>query len=232
MLCWSCSSVKTQKPLTHIVVSHIRDISDSLRYRPDGSALYKFFGLESDDGQAATFRYRTISSYYLEKTDMCLLPNAVEMEKENVQDNIHYRTSRIRKFQDDITQTLRRSKSYTSGDTILSECLRTITAEIEQVTAIPADEYYVIIASNLQENSDIFSVTNPQDLTQLMEHLDAVVTRFSSLNWLPKITHNLTVVLTYQPWSKTDEIYFLRMAYVYQRLLEKANIRVVINANL
>lgn len=196
------------------------DVTDpqKLKLWPNPVPILKLYNCSSSTEQACTFGIQAISDISINRVYQAHLPPQVETEKLDVADDVQHRSKCIIKFYDSVTTLFNRfySETDTTHSRPYSECWVTIIKTLERLNSQPAIRKFLIIFSDLAENSVVTAYKKGKNL-------DTATIRNGLEKLLPvpqKIT-GTKVIIVYQPADRADDLRFTKMFQVYKSILEK-----------
>lgn len=217
----------------HTAVSAIVDITDKRVLYPTPSSIIPLFGLGTDESQKATFRLSTLSDRELAPDIEIRLASGTESDKENINEDIHFRKRQIVVFYKTLTDTIASFvRAIADNDSTLdhSECFKGIAGELAKLVAAKADKGVLLVFSDVQENSVFFNCYDKASQDMLSDEPQKVVDIFERTKLLPLSLNNITVIFVYAPVSRDDDARFMRMVSIYRTLIEKRGATVHITA--
>ena len=146
-----------EKPKLQTTINTLVDITDArtLKLWPKLNPLLRLYRSNEFPGQACKFSLSAISDLKTNATYQAFLPDATETEKDNIHDDIQWRSRVIKKYYGDVRNTL--ARFYEENDTSInrnhSEVWETIARNLEALAKEPPGKKYLVIFSDLQELS-------------------------------------------------------------------------------
>lgn len=231
ILLYSCqkSTVTTESSKN---ISAVIDITDNDAIFPESKSVIKLFGFDKGRDKEAWFRISTVTDRQLNSAMEYHLPDAKELEKNNIQDDPYYRDKQIIAFQSAIRNTIASFNSTNKKNTTLpnSECFATICNELQLMKKKGATENILLVYSNLYENSDIFNSYTKENMKLLKDSPEKVAEIFNKTNLLPDSLEGYTIYFIYQPRTREDDKKYMAMVRVYKLLLEPRGAKIVAQA--
>lgn len=217
----SCTPSVEQK----VVYSVLHDTTDPLEALPEADELWRFTDGDNTE-KHLTFRYSTISDVdmnvvrQLERPAIAsgLFANAVQEKK------------RAQRFKEEFDLLFEQTDSIGASH---SAIFKPILAELEYLANLPhTDKKYLIVYSNLVENSDWLSYYNATDLWHLNNTPNVIVKRY--LEQVPKDANYRGVALhiVFKATGYTDNIRFKQLRAVYTEIFTQLNVPISFSANL
>lgn len=190
-----------------------------------GDNLMELAHLKDHPWSSCTVRITTLSNYDYNHTQQLLLD-----KKYIVFGNPQKRYKEMDRYRDSIETLIQR---YTSNNSPRDQSVlcEPIVREANRLAASFGKNKYLIIQSDLAENSNIFSVYTKHDL-RLAEVEPKTVEVLLLNNLHLQSLAGIQVYLVHQPISESDNKRFTTMAKWYQRLFERAGATVEISSNL
>ena len=234
LVCITLQACQTkQEPEQTIAASVIVDLTDPHTIYPDGKTIIPLFGLSYNPNNKVIFRLLPITDRTLNPDTEIILESAAATEKYNRNDNPLYRRRLVVRFNDSVNhllQSFNQKEQGADSSITRSEVFSTITGELKKIIALKPDKGRLVIYSDLMENSDILSVYKSGNLTDKREQ-GRIERRLEETGLLPGKLSKITVVVIYNPKSRTEDARFMAMASVYRHMLEKRGAVFILSAN-
>ncbi len=230
---YSCSTSSKEnylpKKLTVLV-----DITDPHMVRPMADALLQMYQFEKNKDIEASFRLCVITDKALNQTKDILLEDGAETKKINKRYDAQFREKRILGFYEKVRSAITEFTQFHNADTSLrhSECFKILANEIATLNEKKNSENTVVIFSDIQENSRIFSCYTKAN-KQLLEHNpEKVIEIFEKTKLLPDDLKDFKFFFVYEPVNREQDFaYELMVKKIYMPLLEKRQAKVFIQTN-
>lgn len=217
----ACTSINHKEN----TVSVLEDVTEKhFLVRPDSASIASRFGLENNPWQPAIFRYGTLSSLrhterhqYRIKGESSLMSNSIT--RRGTVEEFHRTISKILTSGKDSTEHLR------------SNLWLPILEEIQQLKDHPQAELYIF--SDGIENSELFSLSNWEDVKLLAEEPVVIHQRFIEVARSFDLSENSTqVFFVYRPESIEEDRTFTMIKRLYEGLFHELEIQVTFVSNL
>jgi hypothetical protein len=208
-----------------IEVSILSDKTDDFIAQPDATEVVLMLNLEQHMWGKAKLNiqtitdvdYNTVHSLYLPDR-FILLSNPTARDKE------------IADFKQAVEKSIDTVNSEKIGYTGSNICAP-LFRELNRIALSGADIKRVILYSDMEENSQFFSVYRDADLAMLKNNPEAAAKFFKRFGELGNL-HGVEVYFVFQPQTRLDNEYFRVMTNFLKPLLEQAGAAVYIGANL
>ena len=228
----SCSKSHTPTVVHSSRISVIPDISDSMACIPAADPILALYGFENNKDQEAHFRLILISDKKLNPAEEINIDDGVTSEQKNENQETDYREQLVNAFYDEVRNTIADFRKHYIPCAALkhSECFATIAGELELLAGSKAAQRTLIIFSDLQENTDVFSCYTPQGQCLLQTNPEKVAKLLLQRCPLPDNLVGVTVYFVYNPCNRDQDIMFGEMVAIYKQLLHARGARIVIQA--
>jgi len=229
----SCSKSHTSTIVVHSSrISVIHDITDSMACIPAADPILALYGFENDKDQEAHFRLVLISDKKLNPVEEINIEDGTTTEKKNENEETDYRDGLVGSFYDEVRNSVSDfHKHYVPIAPLKhSECFATIASELELLAGTKATQRTLIIFSDLQENTDVFSCYTPLGQKLLKDKPENVAKLLLQRHPLPDNLIGVTVYFVYNPMNMDQDIMFGEMVAIYKQLLHGRGTRIVIQA--
>ncbi len=228
----SCTNRLKQQP-NIIYVTAVVDITDHRQVYPTAESILPLFSLNTEENSEATFRICPVTDRELNPDIEFHLPNGIETEKSNSYDDPDFRKKVIVQFFSSIRKTITEFNTKVKSDTSVahSECFKCISNELQNLVQHKSNKGVLVVYSDLQENSAIFTCYNRSNQKLLISNPENIAGVFEKTDLLPKDLKNITVSFVYNPVSREDDIHFMAMLKVYKKLLISRGAKVSVSAS-
>jgi len=228
----SCSKSHTPIVVHSSRISVIHDITDSMACIPAADPILALYGFENDPGQEAHFRLVLISDKKLNPVEEINIEDGVTTEQKNENQETDYREQLVGSFYEEVRNAIADfHKRYVPVAPLkYSECFATIASELELLAGSKASQRTLIIFSDLQENTDVFSCYTPRGQKMLQNDPEKVAKILLQRHPLPANLIGVTVYFVYAPLTRDQDTMFGEMVAIYQQLLHARGARVAIQA--
>lgn len=140
------------------------------------------------------------------------------------------RKKEIGQFKTALDTALQSIYAIDSGRT-RSSIYEPVVRTLNELSKSKAHSRILIVQSDLQENTQTFSVYRESDYVVLQKHREQIIGRFTKILSLQDI-HGIEVYLIYQPKSDADNDRFILMANLFKEILEQKGAVVHIGSNI
>lgn len=228
----SCNKASKEQP-DSIYVTTVVDITDSRQVYPDAEHILPLFGFKNNEASEAMFKICTVTDKELNPAIEFRLPNGIETEKDNLEDDPDFRQKLIVKFFTSIRNTIAAFNTKVISDTAInhSECFKSISNELQSLVNQKSVKRVLLVYSDLQENSAFFNCYSKSNQKLVQSNPERVADIFDTAGLMPKGLKNITVSFIYNPISREDDIRFMAMLKVYKKLLEVRGAKVTVSAS-
>lgn len=212
--------------LKQTTVVTIVDLTDAktLKLWPKVKPILALFRSAEFPDQACKFSIAAISDLKTNPTYQTFLPNALETEKQNRNDDMQWRSKVIRGYYNDVYKLM--DKFYQENDTSVnrahSEVWETITRSLENLVKEPTGEKYLLVFSDLQEMS---LTGNAYKGFQKMS-IEAIKKKLTEAYPIPQNIKGIKLIIIYLPVNREDDLRFNKMFKVYKTMLEAEGVSV------
>jgi hypothetical protein len=228
----SCNKHEAQSLLPKQITA-IVDITDPHAVHPEVDAILRMYRFDQNKDIEAHFRLCLITDKELNHTEDFHLNNGIETEKENKHGQNQYRERLILNFYQNIRTSLMEFNQSHNTDTSLaySECFKILADEIQLMKSKQCKDNTMLIFSDMQENSKIFSCYSKHTQEMLENNAEKVINLFEKTHLLPDDLAGFTFFFVYEPVNRAQDQAYTRMLRIYQKLLEKRTAVVKIQTN-
>lgn len=207
------------------VVSVLKDVTDSIRVKPEADKIIHYLGLSDDKWGGAYFKLSTISDVSLTS------PNKASINYENPWlSNELERMDKIEKFEAQISEIIEKSDSDLIGKS-QSLIYSKIAKELIELKPSPLQSRVLIVYSDLVENQKSISFYKDSDFDRLISEPESVKAQLEKLAPLPKL-YGIKVIFVYQPVDTNDDERYTAISNIYKEILEEKGATVEIVANI
>jgi len=226
----SCNAKRTDEQVD-TAVSLLRDVTDEHRLSPDPTAVLRLFDIAGNKRKVVKFRYREI-------TDQINVP-LVEVDLNGSRKNGHneplFYEKRILCFYDTVKKIIQ--YGTTQADSLIlpnSECLRSISQELQYLSRLNARRKILLLYCNAFENSDIFSIYRKENRSLLFQNPDSIQRLFCSKVSFPDNASGIEVYFLFhaRKGNSEEDRNFIAVTFIIKRIIEQRQGIVKIQANL
>jgi hypothetical protein len=207
----ACLACNTRQHTIDTDMTLVIDRTDNVILHPTADGIISQLGLQDSPWQGIRIKLTYVSDLDINPTTV------IALEKENEWDgNLTVRRAKVQRFKNQLRECLQKMRR---ADTCQHSIIyRTIARQASNLVASTATKKYLLVWSNLRENSDI-NFYNPQTISLLktspqsiQQHLEATCPSFK--------LKGIQVWLLYNPTSYRDNNSYMPLAGFYQHLLE------------
>lgn len=212
--------------INQTTVATVVDLTDAktLKLWPKVKSILALYHSAEFPDQACKFSLTVISDLKTNPAYQAFLPNALETEKQNRNDDMQWRSRVIRGYYDDVYKLM--DKFYQENDTSVnrahSEVWETIARSLENLVKEPTGEKYLLVFSDLQEMS---LTGNAYKGFQKMT-IEAIKKKLTEAYPIPQNIKGIQVIIIYLPVNREDDLRFNKMFKVYKTMLEAEGVSV------
>lgn len=170
-------------------------------------------------------RFQTLSNYEYNNVKSVELPYTFFLFSSPKK-----RKKEIKAFTANIESTLKEIYKADSG-TANSAIYEPLVREANKLAQSSASKKVMIVESDLQENTTVFSIYRESDYIQLLKHREQVIAMLDTLLHLNNVT-GINIYLVYQPKSDADNERFIMMANLFRNIFEQKGAIVHIGSNI
>lgn len=203
----------------------LRDVTDKYLSKPNADEIYSLYGLSSSSMNGAIFRFKNLSdvSYNYEAE--------AEIEAQNFwTSNELDRIKTIKRFKNRMAEIITDSNKDTVGK-INSSIYIPIATELNRLTQSKSDKKYLLVYSDLMENTADLSFYNKKALAQIQANPEAIRKSFEELQTLHNL-NGIAIYLIYQLQDMQSDKAFTIISAFYKKLLEEKGATVTVSANI
>lgn len=201
-----------------ITIRVIEDVTDRIRIHADCKQASRLFHADKYPDAAFNFHIDAISDRKNSPSFSSRLAEGKATAKENRFDDVQYRKKRIRQFYRETKQVC--TNFYTEFDTTKaqshSECWTAICGVLQQLALDTSDRKYLLIYSDLMENSAFNSYHGLEKMS-----VTAIAQKLIQTCPVPKGLQGIRVVVVYAPDSREHDKKFAKMYEAVKILLER-----------
>ncbi len=213
-------------PIKQTTVDAIVDLTDAktLKLWPKAKPILGLYRSAEFPDKACKFSITVISDLKTNPVYHVFLPDALETEKQNRNDDMQWRSRLIRGYYNNVDKLL--SRFYQENDTSInrnySEVWETIAHSLENLAKEPLGEKYLLIFSDLQEMS---LTGNAYKAFQTMG-TEAIIKKLVEAYPIPQNIKGVKVIIIYQPVNREDDLRFNKIFKVCKTMLEMEGVSV------
>lgn len=207
-------------------ITAVIDITDpqKLKLWPKAEPILRLYNCATSPEQACMFNIEVITDVSINKTYRAYLPPESETDKFNTADDIQFRDKCIIRFYDSTKRLLTRfyNETDTTKERGYSECWATIARSLQHLGSITATTKFLIIYSDLAENSGVTVYKKGKNLAS-----KTIKDKLEEKQPVPHNIKGISVIIVYQPVDRSDDARFQLMLQIYRLLLEPHGVRVI-----
>ena len=223
LLLAGCTKINFKPQTTE--VSEIVDITDPLIAKPKPDDSVALFNLNNNIWEGGVFRLMYITNVSYNP----MFETKIDAENEWL-GNKFQRAIKVKKFYSDINQII-------SGATMQETCKDNsavyfpIASELNRLSQSTADKKFLLVYSDLMENTSTMSFYDSKNLELIKTNPDKIKQYFDSQMKLSNLS-GITVYLIYQPKNTMDDEQYRIVSNFYENLLESKGAVVQITASI
>ncbi len=216
---------------TDIAVLH--DITDPHYLWPVADPILALYQFDKDKNKAGGYRLRCIEDMHLNPVHEFHLPDGNTSKSQNRSVDPYYRERLILSFYAKIRTSLSdfRLVNDSAQSKQYSECFSTIAEELTILGESNATEKILLVFSDLQENSEVFSCYRSESQSLLQSDPKKVGDLLNEQYHLPDDLTGIRVIFIYRPGTREEDQRYKNMNEVYRYLLENRHAQVQTQAN-
>lgn len=229
----SCFNAQKQQQPNSIDVTAVVDITDQRQVYPNAESILPLFNLNNAENSEGTFKICTVTDRELNPDIEFHLPNGIETEKSNSDDDPDFRKKVIVQYFTSIRNAITEFNTKAKNDTPVahSECFKSISNELQNLAQHKNTKSVLLVYSDLQENSIFFNCYTKSNQRTLQCYPEKISGFFEKTHLLPDHLNNITVYFIYNPVSREDDVHFMAMLKVYKKLLISRGAKVFVGAS-
>jgi hypothetical protein len=216
---------------SYMNISVIRDVTDPHVLQPDANPVLGLFNLSENRSARVNFRYREISDKVLVPVVDLHLPDESVTNRQNRKNEPLFRERAILNFYETIRKTLNADTDTSSSLKDHSECFKAISSELNLLVQSNSKNRFLLVFSNLYENSSILSVYDKTNNRLLAQNPRKIADQFEKTHLLPESLKGIKVFFLFQPVTREEDQKYLELVSVYRSLLESRGATVRVQAN-
>lgn len=229
----SCFNARKQKQPDSIYVTAVVDITDTRQVYPNAESILPIFNFNNAENSEGTFKLCPVTDRELNPDIEFHLPNGIETEKSNSEDDPDFRKKVIIQFFTSIRNTITEFNTKAKNDTSVahSECFKSISNELQNLAQHKKPKSVLLVYSDLQENSVFYNCYVKSNQRILQNYPEKISDIFEKTHLLPDRLNNITIYFIYNPVSREDDVHFMAMLKVYKKLLISRGAKVSVGAS-
>jgi len=215
------------------IISVVRDETDPLIANCKPQPILALFKFGDDKNREAYFRFQLITDMRLSPMFEYHLPGGAPDKNGFKSTEPWHRERLILAFYDSVSGKLQTATSNANKKPSLSysECFSKIASELTNFSKYQTAERTLIVFSDLQENTSLFSCYKEKDKQILKQHPDTVASLFTTTYPIPDNLSGTEIFFVYQSTTRADESSFFSMYNLYKRILEQRSAKVHLQTN-
>jgi len=210
-------------PSTDITV--MRDITDTQISQPKLADISTLLNLDNSKWDGAFFRFVDITDVSYNH----ISETKIDPENQWLGNELD-REKKVKQFYIDINQILTNAGTEKVGK-VNSSIYKPIATELNRLSQSPSQKRFLLIYSDLEENTDKLSFYDKKTINLLRTDQDSIRKYFEALSPLKNLT-GIKVYLIYQPKNNEADDQYQLIASFYKTLLESKGATVEITANI
>lgn len=221
LLCSSCDTQQEVMP-KQVFVSAVVDITDTMLIKPTTTSLIAQFSNTELAYDALTIKLSFITDLSINPIIKVAIPNYIDLEKINTNDDILFRKKAIERFKKKLKDTLNYFNNTATSSINNSECFKSVCNVFNDKEFQEADTKRIFIYTDLIENGELFKYYSNPNIS-----INQIIKVFENTRMLPNTLPNTKVYFIYQPKNKVDDGRYSKMYSVYKTMLEKRGAEVI-----
>jgi hypothetical protein len=201
------------------------DITDSTKVSMDSGEYIAFVKANSSTYGKTTVRIQSLSNFDYNKVAVFTLSPTFPLLS-----NPYEREGQAKDFYTSISKKIGEIREAGTGRP-QSSIYAPLVRELNRLANDSSKVKYMLVYSDLQENTDTFSLYKPKQLELLKQHPEQVRTILSAFG-VPGQLKGVSIYFVYQPLDTNDEQRFLLMAHFLEGWLGEQGAQVHIGPNL
>lgn len=227
-------SCKHAGHLEDIYVTLAVDNSDINRIIPEPNSVLRLFGYNTQTlCYGAYYRQTYINDLEFNKEIEISIPNEKIGEQENLFDNPNFRKSEVLVFREEAFNKIKESTLNNFYEKPQSKVYETICRELTYLTEKKAFKKFLIISSDLIQNSEICNAYASSFLRLIKEDKaklkEVIKKKFADASELPESLKGISVYVLFEPTKETD-VLFGFFSEVYREMLQEKGAKVYIKS--
>lgn len=211
--------------ITTTEITVMRDITDVLVSQPTLTDISSLLNPENSIWDGSNFRFIDISDVSYNHTSETRIP-----AENPLLGNELDRIKKVKQFKEEVSDILENAGFETMNKNN-SSIYRPIASELNRLSQSSAEHKYLLIYSDLAENTEEFSVYKDSDFELLQSKPDLVRQYFEKQAKLKNLK-GIKVFLIYQPKNRNSDNQYNIISAFYTKLLEDSGAKVEISANI
>jgi hypothetical protein len=213
----------SQTSTTEVAV--FRDITDQFTLHPKADDILGLYDFDKSKWNGGIFHFSDITQVSLN------ISEETKLQSENQWlSNEFQREERIKLFQKSITDILTNAEQTPVGKNN-SSVYFPIATELNRLAQSKSEKKYLLIYSDLMENTADVSFYNKNTIEQIKTDPEAVRKQFEQLQALLNL-NGIRIYFIYQPIDTESDKAFTIVSGFYKKLLEDKGATVTISANI
>lgn len=201
------------------------DQTDELTTHLSGKQITDFISLDNHQWSTHKVWVEAITNYSYDNVNEITLTSELRMIS-----NPFKRNKEVKRFKQQIDSSL--NSLYDNNMSINKSCIyEPVMRELNRLSKSKSHHRFMIINSDLAENSDLFSVYRSNDFTELQNHPDKIM-EILRTKIEPENLKGIAVYFVYKPKNDEDNKRFLIMVSLFKKILETNGAEVSIGTTL
>lgn len=201
------------------------DQTDELTTRITGKQITDFTSTDEYQWSTHTVWVEALTNYNFDNVSKSTLSKTVRITA-----NPYKRNKDLKRFKLQIDSSL--NTLYANDSSKSKSCIyEPVMRELNRISKSKAHHRFIIINSDLAENSDLLSVYRSNDFIELQHHQDKVIEKLTN-RIKPENFKNIEVYFVYKPKNDEDNRRFMLMVSLFKKILESNGAEVSIGATL
>jgi hypothetical protein len=203
----------------------LADVTDTLNALPDSNEVRKGMALTNDRWASSTFALEIISDVGYNPRHECSIASA-----DPLLGNLNDRNRELEQFWNCYESAWKLLNDSVGRES--STVYQPIVRELNRLAKSTATSRKLLVFSDLNENSSVFSVHTKKDFDLLKKDPNAVLEKLSQKGKLPPSLTGIEVFFVYHPKNPEDDERFSLMANLFSDALTMRGAKVTISGSL
>ncbi len=201
------------------------DQTDELTTHISGDQITALIDVDNHQWSTHTVWVEAITNYNYDNLNKITLSKAIR-----VTGNPFKRKREVKHFMEQLDSSL--NTLYETNMSISKSCIyEPVMRELNRLSKSKAHHKYMVINSDLAENSEIFSVYRSNDCIELQKHPDKIIEKLRNRIESEDL-NGIMVHFVYKPKNDEDNRRFILMVKLYREILESNGAVVSIGTTL
>lgn len=229
------SSCKHRGHLERIDIVLLIDNTDVNRLIPDGNSVLKLYNFNTQRlCYEAYYKQTMINDLNINQANEEYIPNEKIGENSNLIDDPLFRKKEVVAFRDRVFNDINQVTLLNFSERPESKVYETICNELEELSQHKSFRKYLIISSDLCENSELWNSYTQSFIRIIKEDRqkakERLIQKFVKERKMPKNLKGTTVYILFNPKTKQEDIRFNFFQELYRDMLERRGAKVYVKS--